>query len=393
MSLAKLADVIPEPDDFTSAVRGPATTARIGLWLGVAFTVCFLTGFWSHLQYAPPAWLPLGPSPSWLYRVTQGLHVISGVAAIPLLLVKLWSVFPKLFVRPPLRPSREALLHGLERGSVLVLVGSGIFQLVSGSLNIVQWYPWEFSFRRTHEAVAWIAIGSIAVHIAVKLPVIREGFAEKLDVPRTREVAPAARVEGAPSRRAVVRAAFAASGLAALFTAGQSVPGLRHISVFGIRDGDGPQGLPVNRTAKAAGAIGGASDPAFALELRNGDRVVNLTREQLAQLPQRTSRLPIACVEGWSRDAEWSGPAVRDLLQLVKAPDGSAVLVRSMQTRGAFRTSVLPASFAADQRTLLALKLNGEDLTLDHGFPCRIIAPNRPGVLQTKWVRSLEVRA
>ena len=24
--------------------------------------------------------------------------------------------------------------------------------------------------------------------------------------------------------------------------------------------------------------------------------------------------------------------------------------------------------------------------------PCRIIAPNRPGVLQTKWVRSLEAR-
>ncbi|MEJ7741097.1 MAG: molybdopterin-dependent oxidoreductase [Nocardioidaceae bacterium] len=30
---------------------------------------------------------------------------------------------------------------------------------------------------------------------------------------------------------------------------------------------------------------------------------------------------------------------------------------------------------------------------MDHGHPCRIIAPNRPGVLQTKWVGRLEVLA
>ena len=57
--------------------------------------------------------------------------------------------------------------------------------------------------------------------------------------------------------------------------------------------------------------------------------------------------------------------------------------------RGAYRTSVLPASHT--HATLLALRLNGERLALDHGFPCRIIAPSRPGVLQTKWVHRLEV--
>lgn len=374
---------IPQPEDFTSPARGPATTARVGVWLGIAFTVCFLTGLWSHLQYQPAPWLPIGPSPAWLYRFSQGLHVISGVAAIPLLLVKLWSVFPRLFGRPPLAPIREAVLHAAERGSVLLLVGAAIFQLVSGSLNVVQWYPWAFSFRATHEAVGWIAIGSIAVHVAVKLPIIRSAFA--VDVA-------AAEPHDGPSRRTVLRAALWSSGLAVLLTAGQTVPGLRRLSVFGVRDGDGPQGLPVNRTARAAGAHLAAADPTFALEVRFGERSVSLTRDELGALAQRTHRLPIACVEGWSRDAEWSGPAVRDLLDLVAAPPEASVLVRSMQTRGAFRTSVLPAAFVQDHRTLLALRLNGDDLMLDHGFPCRIIAPNRPGVLQTKWVRSLEAR-
>jgi DMSO/TMAO reductase YedYZ molybdopterin-dependent catalytic subunit len=44
-----------------------------------------------------------------------------------------------------------------------------------------------------------------------------------------------------------------------------------------------------------------------------------------------------------------------------------------------------------DPLTLLATGLNGDELDLDHGYPARLIAPNRPGVLQTKWVHRLEV--
>ena len=44
-----------------------------------------------------------------------------------------------------------------------------------------------------------------------------------------------------------------------------------------------------------------------------------------------------------------------------------------------------------DELTLVALELNGEVLDIDHGYPARLIAPARPGVLQTKWLSSLEV--
>jgi DMSO/TMAO reductase YedYZ molybdopterin-dependent catalytic subunit len=80
---------------------------------------------------------------------------------------------------------------------------------------------------------------------------------------------------------------------------------------------------------------------------------------------------------------------VRELLDLVDAA-GSDVVVRSLQEDGPFTTTSLPAHFAADPLTLLALDLEGEPLALDHGYPARIIAPNRPGVLQTKWVGTLE---
>ena len=68
--------------------------------MGVAIAVCFVTGLISHFIQHPQPWFYWPTRPVWLYRVTQGLHVISGIAAIPLLVVKLWSVWPKLFERP-----------------------------------------------------------------------------------------------------------------------------------------------------------------------------------------------------------------------------------------------------------------------------------------------------
>jgi DMSO/TMAO reductase YedYZ molybdopterin-dependent catalytic subunit len=53
---------------------------------------------------------------------------------------------------------------------------------------------------------------------------------------------------------------------------------------------------------------------------------------------------------------------------------------------------MLEAGAARDELALLALQLNGAELSLDHGYPCRLIAPGRPGVLQTKWIARLEVQ-
>ena len=42
--------------------------------------------------------------------------------------------------------------------------------------------------------------------------------------------------------------------------------------------------------------------------------------------------------------------------------------------------------------SLLALRVNGADLSLDHGYPARLIAPALPGVHCTKWVGKLVFR-
>jgi len=379
---------VPAESDFTSRLRSPAVAARIGVWLGISFGVCFVTGLISHYAQAPSQPVPFPTSPFWGYRVTQGLHIASGMAAIPLLLVKLWTVYPLLF-RPIPRQVRALALDLLEKGSIAVLVSAAIFQLVTGLANSTQWYPWSFSFRATHYAMAWVVIGALVVHIAVKLPVIRDLLGADID--ETSHDRPEAVDEGDLTRRGLVRTALFGSTLAVLATAGATVPWLRKVSVLGVTTGDGPGGVPINRTLVEAGIDEIAVGESYRLTVTYGDAEVVLTRDDLAAMTQHVVELPIACVEGWSATGTWGGVRMRDLLALVEAPAGSDVRVRSLQTRYAFGTSLLWSNFAEDDRTLLALELDGEPLSFDHGYPCRVIAPNRPGVRQTKWVERLEV--
>ena len=120
--------------------------------------------------------------------------------------------------------------------------------------------------------------------------------------------------------------------------------------------------MPINKSAAAAHITDEMVGPAYRLEVVHGDRTVSLTREELLAMSQRTQSLPIACVEGWSAGAEWTGVRVRDLLDLVDAPSGRDVDVYSLQPSGAFRHTVLQGNFADDDRTLVALALHGEPL-------------------------------
>ena len=340
--------MIPTPGDFTSRLRSPAVAARVGVLLAISFCLCLVTGLISHeAQSADPVFV-LPTSPVWLYRLNQGLHVTSGIAAVPLLLVKLWSVFPKLFARPP-KKVKELIVEALERGSIAALVSTSIFMLASGLANAAQWYPWDFRFRATHYAIAWIAVGSM-----------------------------------------IIRGAALASAVAMVASAGSSVPWLRKVSVLGVRDG-GPAGIPINKSARAANVVASALSDDYRLQVQYLDQSVEFSRKQLLDLPQHNYELPVACVEDWSASGLWTGIRMSDLLDEVGAPRGHDVRIESLQASGHYRVTTLPAHFAEDDQALLALSLNGEPLSLDHGYPCRLMVPNRPGVLQTKWVGRIEV--
>jgi DMSO/TMAO reductase YedYZ molybdopterin-dependent catalytic subunit len=111
-------------------------------------------------------------------------------------------------------------------------------------------------------------------------------------------------------------------------------------------------------------------------------------------MPQYPAHLPIACVEGWSTGNQaWTGVRLRDLARLAGAAQPASVLVESLERGGTFRQAVLSAAQITNPDSLLALHVNGAELTLDHGYPARVIVPAIPGVHNTKWVTRLTFRS
>jgi DMSO/TMAO reductase YedYZ molybdopterin-dependent catalytic subunit len=108
---------------------------------------------------------------------------------------------------------------------------------------------------------------------------------------------------------------------------------------------------------------------------------------------QHTATLPIACVEGWATTQTWTGVRLRDLAHLVGVGSPHSARVRSVQRRGAFRAASLQRAAVLHPDALLALRVNGADLSVDHGYPARVIVPGLPGVHNTKWVTSIRFRA
>jgi DMSO/TMAO reductase YedYZ molybdopterin-dependent catalytic subunit len=75
-----------------------------------------------------------------------------------------------------------------------------------------------------------------------------------------------------------------------------------------------------------------------------------------------------------------------DLAAMVGAAPGTGLFVESLQRGGGFGSATLSAGQVRAPDSLLALGVNGADLSIDHGFPARVIVPALPGVHNTKWV-------
>ena len=121
----------------------------------------------------------------------------SGIASVPLLLAKLWTVYPQLFQRPALR----SIGHGMERAFVLLLVGGATFQLVTGLINVASFYPFGFSFRAKHFAIAFVTYGALLIHVAHKIHIARAEFATPLPREPADRGSDPARLPGRDRRR------------------------------------------------------------------------------------------------------------------------------------------------------------------------------------------------
>lgn len=115
---------------------------------------------------------------------------------------------------------------------------------------------------------------------------------------------------------------------------------------------------------------------------------VSLDWAAFTALPQVKVQGDMHCVTRWSQlDMDWQGVAARELV-LLAAPLESAQFATLHGFDG--YTTNLPLAALLDDDVLIAHSVFGEPLSLEHGWPARMVVPKRYAWKGAKWISAIE---
>ena len=110
---------------------------------------------------------------------------------------------------------------------------------------------------------------------------------------------------------------------------------------------------------------------------------------QLKSYPSRSQITQLACEEGWSYIAEWTGVPLAHVLELVGIqPQASYIVYFSIDPDW---WESIDMADALHPQTFLAYGLNGEELPVANGGPLRLRLPRQLGYKSVKFITRLTV--
>ncbi len=140
-----------------------------------------------------------------------------------------------------------------------------------------------------------------------------------------------------------------------------------------------------------------------------------LTHSEITALPARALRMTLECAGNgrvsmdpappgtpWGYGAvsviEFTGSPLSNLLEQAGILDGAVEVVfhgadsgEAMPGRTEQYVRSLPLEVALNPDTILAWEMNGEPLSVDHGFPLRLVVPSWYGMASVKWLEKIIV--
>jgi len=118
------------------------------------------------------------------------------------------------------------------------------------------------------------------------------------------------------------------------------------------------------------------------------NKPISLTLDEIKALPRKIQMKNFICVEGWGLDNQkWEGVHLKEILSKVKVSP-KAKFITFHAIGGQYKDS-LSIEEALEPDTMLAYKLNGKNLSPDHGFPLRLIIPRMYAYKGVKWVERI----
>jgi DMSO/TMAO reductase YedYZ molybdopterin-dependent catalytic subunit len=125
------------------------------------------------------------------------------------------------------------------------------------------------------------------------------------------------------------------------------------------------------------------------------DRELTLSYDELVRHGLTEAWLTLCCVSNvvggdLISNAWFSGVKVSTLLDKVGVQDGADAVLTTSDDGWTAGTPL--GALTDDRNAMLAIAMNGEPLTPEHGFPVRMVVPGLYGyVSATKWIRDMEV--
>ena len=316
------------------------TNLALFVLLGLAFTTGWVAFFYST-------------APS---RASLIVHAVSGYAIVAL---TPWKAVIAAHGIQRRRPGWWASL--VFTGLVIASVIAGILHSTGLLLGVG-----PFSAMEVHVGTALAAIPFVVWHvIARRIPV------RAVDL----------------SRRSLLRAGTLAASAGLAYGVGEvvvrlfSLPGARRRLTGSYESGSlQPAQLPV--TQWLFDAVPSIDPAAWRLTLRSGNTVRDWTYAELLAFDDRV-QATLDCTGGFYSTQDWSGVWLSRLL-LAGVGDMS-LHVRSF--------TGYDRRFAIEEtgRLLIATRLGGIPLDPGHGFPVRIVAPDRRGYWWVKWVTAITI--
>ncbi len=130
------------------------------------------------------------------------------------------------------------------------------------------------------------------------------------------------------------------------------------------------------------------------------------TWSQLLAMKQESRTVTLECAEnlpGGSLvgNAQWRGVPLARVLEEADVEAGAQEIVLEGADRGLDELEMAPVTYARSlpldkalaAGTLVALEMNGQPLTPEHGFPARVIVPGWYGMAHVKWLTRVRVSA
>jgi DMSO/TMAO reductase YedYZ molybdopterin-dependent catalytic subunit len=116
---------------------------------------------------------------------------------------------------------------------------------------------------------------------------------------------------------------------------------------------------------------------------------VELSWQELNELPRSSNVQDIHCVTRWSRfDTGFEGVHWREVAQLCRPLDTARFVIAHAEHEF---TSNVPYSFLENEKALLATHADGEPLAPEHGWPLRLVIPGKYFWKSAKWLRGIEL--